>query len=476
MKSINKILLTVAAAALGLTGTVSCDNDKMYDMDHQEATIIGELSFNFEGSLIMPLGADLQLEVSIAPEEAINEGYIFRTSDADVAYIDDEGMLHCVGLGIARVSAVPSIGFGATASLEITVVENVVYSQSMTIEGVKELAEYHYLGDEFQLQPVILPEDHTYSYVDWSSSDPEVMSVDEDGNVVCGKEGTATITAVTKAPDTAGITGSITLTVSPSADVEEVQIAPYTDPICLEKPFELDVTYLPSYANPSTVEWTSSDESVAVASKGRVVPTGFGTCTLTAICPNGKTANVTITVTPGWHIWDPENKFVGWVPATTGSTFEYLDDYILDHMAISGSNYRADIRYACDANSPLVLNFGEYPVIAVRATIPDGGRNTWDVVDVAGTGGGNPQCNFGRYATGNPIRLDDGSALFYVDWSSRTQYPLNGNIGFKTFQLKIADMVIADTPTDSFKMYWIRTFKSVADMQEFAEQEVAAGK
>ena len=476
MKRINKIFLFGAFAAAGASALSSCDTDKVYDMDHQEANIIGSIAFNFEGKLTMPLGAELQLEVSVLPEEAAATGFIYKTSDADIAYIDDLGVLHCVGEGIANVSAVPSIGFGATASLEVTVVESVVYSQSLTIAGAKELEEYHYLGDEFQLVPVILPEDHTYSFVDWSSSDPSVADIDADGNVVCGREGTATITAVTKAPDIEGIRGSIEITVSPSADVEDLEIAPYGEDICLEKPFDLDVTYYPSYGNPSTVEWVSSDENIAIVTKGHVVPTGFGTVTLTGICPNGKTASTTITVIAGWHIWDPSNKFSGWAPATAGSTFEYEDHYIVNHMGISGSNYRADIKYACDANSPLVMHFGEYPVIAMRTTIPDGGRNTFDVVDVDGVGGGNPQCNFGRFGTGNPVRLDDGTNLIYIDWSGRTQYSLNAFTSFKTFQVKVADMVIADTPQDSYRIYWIRTFKSVDDMKAFAEAEVAAGK
>lgn len=474
MEYINKFFL-MGCAACGLS-LASCDTDKVYDMNHEEANIIGSITFNYEGELIMPLGAELQLEVEVEPKDAADTGFIYRSSDESIAYIDENGMLHCVGLGIANVSAVPSIGFGATASLEVHVEESVVYSQSLTIDGVKELAEYHYLGDEFQLMPVILPENHTYSYVDWTTSDPEVISIDKDGNVVCGKEGTATVTATTKLPDTPGISGSLTLTVSPSADVESITIAPYTEPICLEKPFDLDVTYSPSYGNPSTVEWVSSDEGIAVVTKGRVVPTGFGTCTLTGICPSGQSASVTITVIPGWHIWDASNKFIGWAPTTAGATFDYREDGIVCQMGISGSNYRADIKYGCSDSSPLYMHWGEYPVIAFRTTIPDGGRNTFDIVSTDGVGGGNPQCNFGRYGTGNPIRLEDGSNLIYFDYGARGTYSLTSLTGFKTFQLKVADMVIADTPQDSYKIYWIRTFKSVDEMREFAEAEVAAGK
>ena len=464
-----------AVMALGMGALTSCDDDKVYDVDHQEANIIGSITFNYEGKLIMPIGAELQLKVNVEPADAADTGFIYKSSNPDIAYIDDLGVLHCVGLGIANVSAVPSIGFGATATLEVTVNESVVYSQSMTIDGVNELAEYHYLGDEFQLKPVILPEDHTYSYVSWATSDPEVIAIDQEGNVVCGKEGTATVTATTKAPDIEGISGSLTLTVSPSANVEDIEIAPYTDLICLEKPFDLDVTYYPSYGNPSTVEWESSDESIAIVTKGHVVPTGFGTCTLTGTTPTGVSKSVSITVETGWHVWDVSNRFIGWAPATAGQSFEYYDDYVINRLGNGGTTYRADIRYACDNNSPLVMHFGQYPVVALRTTIPDSGRNTFDVKAVDGTGD-TPQCNFGRFATGNPIRLDDGSVLIYVDWGARNKFPLTTTTPFGLFQIKIADILVDETPVDYYKIYWIRTFKSVDDMKAFAEAEVAAGK
>lgn len=475
MKPIYKNLYSTALLIGGMLAVASCDDEKVYNTNIQEADVISEIAFDYSGILPLEMGVELPLNVKTIPESLSND-VIFTSSDESVAYIDNNGILHCVGLGEAVVRATPSIGFGATATLTVEVLNEITYTESIEIVGVKELEEYHYLGDEFQLTTVHYPEDHTYDFVDWSSSNPDVVTIDNDGNVICGKEGTATITATTRFPDTPGKTATLALTVSPSADVEEIQIAPVTEAICLERPFDLDVTYIPAYGNPATVEWESSDESIAYVSKGHVVPTGFGSVTLTGVCPSGYTASVTITVTPGWHIWDSENKFSMWTAATSGATFEYGDDFLTVHMATSGSNYRADIKYACDANSPVVFHFGEYPVVALRTTIPPGGRNTFDVVDVDGVGGGNPQCNQGRFGTGNPIQLEDGTVLIYVDWGQRTQYSLTGYTSFKTFQLKVADMVIADTPVDSYKIYWIRTFKSVEEMTEFAEAEVAQGK
>lgn len=474
MKTLIKNISTASIALSGMFLVTSCDDEKIYDMNFPEAKVISTITFDYEGVLPLERGKELALNVKTMPDNMLYD-VVYTTSDPSVAYIDQDGVLHCLNLGQTEVRAIPSIGFGATASLTVQVLPDVHYTESITIQGVKELSEFHYLGDEFQLTTVHLPENHTYAFVDWSSSNPEVISIDNEGNVVCESEGTAIITATTRFPDTPGVTGTLELTVSPSAEVESIEIAPVEEDICLERPFDLIVTYYPAYGNPATVEWESSDESIAYVNKGHVVPTGFGTVMLTGTCTSGFTASVMVTVTPGWHIWDSENKFNMWTAATTGAEFMYGPDYLTVNMATSGSNYRADIKYACDANSPLVFHFGEYPVVALRTTIPEGGRNTFDVVDVNGVGGGNPQCNQGRFGTGNPIQLEDGSVLIYVDWSSRNQYSLTGYTSFKTFQLKVADMVIADTPVNNYKIYWIRTFKSVADMTAFAEAEVAAG-
>ncbi|MCH5230570.1 MAG: DUF4979 domain-containing protein [Muribaculaceae bacterium] len=475
MKSLYKSITACGALLTAISVFTSCDDEKIYDLNHPEAEVIGAITFDYEGILPMGLGTTLSLKMSADPDK-LEDDVIYATTDESVAYVDQYGILHCVGIGEAVVSAMPSVGFGATARLTVNVIENVVYTESITITGVKELPEFHYMGDEFQLTTLHYPENSTYNFVEWSTSNPKIATVDKEGNVVCGEVGSAVIIAKTLAPDATGKVAKFELTVSPSADVESIVISPYTELICLEKPFDLDVAYYPAYGNPATVEWESSDESVAYVGKGgHVIPTGFGTVTLTGVCPNGNDASINITVTPGLHIWDPSNRFTRWIAATAGTTIEYTEDYLINHMVVSGSNYRADIKIDCNDNNPVVFNFGEYPVIALRTTIPPDGRNTFDVVDVNGTGGGNPQCNIGEKASGTPYMLEDGSYLVYVDWSTRTQYPLSGNVSFKTFQLKVADMPVATTTEDTYKVYWIRTFKSVEDMIEFAEKQVADG-
>lgn len=467
---INRINIIASAAAL--LALSACDTDKVYDTGYPEASLISEIQFDYEGELTLPVGMEMPLQVTVLPTEAAKAGVIYKTSDESIAYIDNNQVLHCLKEGIANVSCFPSIGFGPSAKLTVNVAQSVNYAESVSVVPVKELEEYIYEGDSFSLKAVVLPEDHTYNFVNWSSSDASVMTVDKDGLVSCLKPGTATITATTRFPDKEGIKGSMTFTVSEPVDVQNVEILPYTEAICVTRPFDLAVNYTPAYGTRASVNWTSSDEAVAYVNRGHVVPTGFGTCQITATCAATKqSSSITITVTAGWYIWDLSNKFGAW-RAGSNATFNYLDDCIevkLSEMS-AGGQWRGDLLLVNDAKNPVSFHFGEYPVIALRTTIPADGRNTFDGVSADGVNAGNPQCNEGRYATGNPITLSDGTKLIYVDFGARTQYSKTDFTAMKLLQLKVADIPAANVnASHTYKVYWIRTFRSVDEMKAYAE-------
>lgn len=469
-----------ATMCLGAISMVtSCDDDKIFDMGHQEASVISEIHFDYEGEIILPVGQEVALNAQAFPEEAAPTGIIYKSSDESVAYIDENGTLHCLKEGTAIVSAVPSIGFGATATLTVNVVDHVIYTQSITINVENGLPEYIYEGDSFTLIADASPADHTYSYYKWASSNPEVATVDENGIVTCGKPGNATVYAETIFPDKAGIRGEIALTVCEPVDVESVDIAPITEAICVSRPFDLDVTYTPAYGTRGSVKWESSDESVAFVNRGHVIPTGFGTCTITATCTSGASKSIEITVTPGWYIWDNQNAYSPW-SAGSNATFSFNENGLL-RVKMSemkaGGDWRGDMVLVNNAANPVAFHFGEYPVIGIRCTIPANGRNTFDGVDVNNVNAGNPQCNEGRFASGNPITLSDGSKLIYVDFKARGTYSTTDYTQMKLLQLKVADVPAADVPADNcYTVYWVRTFRSVEEMKAFAESEVAAGK
>ena len=69
-----------------------------------------------------------------------------------------------------------------------------VIATSLTLDN--EVLEM-YIGDAVQLTAAVLPDNTTNKVVTWTSSDEEVATVDENGNVTAVSIGTATITATT---------------------------------------------------------------------------------------------------------------------------------------------------------------------------------------------------------------------------------------------------------------------------------------
>ncbi len=90
------------------------------------------------------------------------------------------------------------------------------------------------------------------------SSDENVATVSKDGLVTCGKAGTTTIKAYTH--DHSEVVGSYELTVMEYIPVENIEVKPYTDPVCtfLWEQSNLDVTYTPADATLGSVTWTSA--------------------------------------------------------------------------------------------------------------------------------------------------------------------------------------------------------------------------
>ena len=129
--------------------------------------------------------------------------------------------------------------------------------------------------------------------LEWSSSDPSVASVDQNGKVTGLDNGITTI-SVKNSDGTMTATCSVTVIVPVTGiclDKESVEI--YKD-----ESFVLTAAVTPSNAAEKTVIWNSSNNSVAtVDSDGRVYAVNGGTTTITASSHNGKfTASCVVTV------------------------------------------------------------------------------------------------------------------------------------------------------------------------------------
>ncbi|QXE17564.1 Ig-like domain-containing protein [Clostridium sp. 001] len=154
-------------------------------------------------------------------------------------------------------------------------------------------------GDTLQLTAAITPKYATNTKIDWSSSDPTVASVDENGKVTALKKGTAVITAVSE--DNRDAKAQCTITIKENVSVTGIILDKTSVKLIPKAALQLTPTITPNDATNQKVDWSSSDPAVAAVDKsGKVTAIKVGTATITANTEDGnKTASCAVTVVDG---------------------------------------------------------------------------------------------------------------------------------------------------------------------------------
>jgi len=129
--------------------------------------------------------------VKIEPENATKKGAVWTSSDENVAKVKN-GVVTGVGIGEAVITATSKDG-GFSDTCKVTVFSNPVEEISLSDE-ILEVG----MGYEKQLTATVKPDNATDKSVVWSSSDPYIASVEDDGTVKGINYGNALITAKTK--------------------------------------------------------------------------------------------------------------------------------------------------------------------------------------------------------------------------------------------------------------------------------------
>ena len=239
-------------------------------------------------STILNTGETLTLTATVKPDNATDKTVTWSSNKTAVATVDANGKVTAVAEGTATITAKAS---DKTATCTVTVMKGNVPVESLTLDKSSlELTE----GETATLIATVKPDNAVDKTVTWSSSNPWVATVDQNGEITALRSGEATITA------TAG--GKYAYC---SLVVKNKEIVITVESVTLDKTslelFEGEVamlyaTVLPWNAPDKTVTWTSSNPSVATVDQdGRVTALHEGTATITAKAGD-KTATCTVFV------------------------------------------------------------------------------------------------------------------------------------------------------------------------------------
>ncbi|MBE6127103.1 MAG: hypothetical protein E7182_03920 [Erysipelotrichaceae bacterium] len=163
----------------------------------------------------MILGDELQLTATALPENATNRDVQFSSSDTNVVRVDSlTGLVIAVGPGNATVTASSVAYPDVKATVDLSVRE-LVRVQSITLLD-KDNVQVDKLnltsGEYVDIQAVVTPDNADDSSVIWSSTDPSIASVSDQGRITAlNKKGTCTIVCSSK---DGGASAYISVTVS----------------------------------------------------------------------------------------------------------------------------------------------------------------------------------------------------------------------------------------------------------------------
>lgn len=211
-------------------------------------------------------GGRLTLSAVAQPEGKTDGRLVWSSSDGSVASVDEEGVVSGKSKGEAVIT-VTAVDGGYTAECRVRVYQPVTELR-MDNRGVTVDT-----GEDIQLTATILPYDADNKSIVWSSDNPDVADVNGKGVVTGVKAGQTVIRATS---EDEGISDFCVVTVNQpvtgvSLSKSELSFSKIGDAE------QLVASVQPADATNKELNWSSSDESVAIVSNGRVLCSGYGT-------------------------------------------------------------------------------------------------------------------------------------------------------------------------------------------------------
>ena len=261
----------------------------------------------------LDIGDTIRASVMVTPSNALNTEVTWKSSNATVATVDNNGLITAKAAGITQITATAKDGSGKSGSVIITVEEETededpdiedeepeikanAMKLSAKVKGVSDITvkSTYMLAPKktMQLNVTFLPEDAEEEELTFTSSKPKVATVNSSGKITAKKAGTATITVKSEN----GLKKTFKVKVVKKA-ISKIKLKG-SKTMKVKKKQKLKVTLSPNKKYISTkLVWKSSNTKIAtVSSSGQVKALKKGKVKITAIATDGSGKKATITI------------------------------------------------------------------------------------------------------------------------------------------------------------------------------------
>lgn len=240
----------------------------------------------------LQVGMKKKLFMAYEPINASNPSVTWTSSNPNVVSVDSAGNIVAKTVGSAKITVQSVDGtFKDEMDIDVGGADNIVELSNMSLpKSTTDL----YIGSTEQITPKFDPSDATYKTVTYISSDPNIASVDSNGQVKGLKEGKATITVRVNRSN--NISANMVVNVKNKSSIS-VELNKTAVTILENDTDTLIATVKPSNASNKTVTYTSSDPNIATVDQSGVIKAiSKGTTTIT-VTPNGGGTSSTCLVT-----------------------------------------------------------------------------------------------------------------------------------------------------------------------------------
>lgn len=223
------------------------------------------------------VGDSSNLSVSFNPSNASNKDVVWTSSNSSVVSVDGGKIIgKKVGTAIITVSSADK-----SATCVVNVVDKISLNKITISKESLNLKE----GDKQKLTINYIPGNATNKKVKWSSSNDTVVGVDNNGNVIAKKAGSATITVVS---NDGGYTAQCSVKVEAiSKNVVSVSLDKSELELRVGSEDTLNVKIDPDYAINKDVSWSSSNPKVASVKDGVIKALSVGTTEIKVVTKDG---------------------------------------------------------------------------------------------------------------------------------------------------------------------------------------------
>lgn len=195
----------------------------------------------------------VQLSGSVLPANASNKDLVWTTSDEHIATVSESGLVTAVAVGEVTITATSQSTPDISATCRVSVVPTPVASITLSQTSVSLKAT-----ETVRLTATVAPETATVKDVTWTSDNPKVATVDENGVITAVAVGEAVITAT--ATDGSGVFNTVEVQVEPIYAESLTIVAEGSTTLRDGETVQLRAVFVPENTTDKRVTWDAGPE------------------------------------------------------------------------------------------------------------------------------------------------------------------------------------------------------------------------